>query len=226
MGVIVIIFLILIVFGYLFIGYDNTEQRQLEIQTGINNAATSMDSYKWESKVNKDLYKTAVWHKIEFSRLSGLASLGEVVENADYCDMQRKVECPDYNTMTDKYLRREGFWMQQRLYYLEMIKNGETREIGSLAMLKRLLAPIDSEMEAASLIGVTTSDLMISQYDILEGHTATIGDEYLVQVISNMTFGCGDHTPVSAIYKVTKDGEIENIAYKKVAEPGPKSCVD
>jgi len=171
--------------------------------------------YTW-NKGTENLYKDVSWNPITETKLSGLALTDKITEN-------KTEKCiSDYEL---PYLRTEG-GMCGIGYWLEINENNVVTKVDSLEKLKAKFAPIDSELEAMSYVAVVTGDLYIYQ-DVLKGNTAGVEDGYLVNLTHNNTFGCGQHEPTGAVYKVTKEGTIENMAFEK--EPlslKPEMCVD
>ena len=115
------------------------------------------------------------------------------------------------------YLRIEGglcgvgYWLED--------SNG--MRIDSKEKLTTRFAPIENETEAVSFVAVTRGDLKIDATGIPEGHTLTIGDGFLVQLVYNNTFGCGNHEPTGVIFKISQSGEVLRIAFEKQKPPKP-----
>lgn len=167
--------------------------------------------YKWQDENGAEKYKNVVWNKIKENRLSGLTSVGDVVAEREIACRWSDGPCYSLISKNDEYLRVEG-GLARRYYFLTIAKNGELQTLKSLEELKKFFAPVDSEVEAVSFIGVTERDLKKNENDVLVGETAVSDDGYLVKVVKNNTFGCGRHDPQSIIFKVTKDGEITVVA--------------
>ena len=100
-------------------------------------------------------------------------------------------------------------------------------QVKNLDKLKDTFGPIDNEAEAASFIGVVTGDLVVSG-DIATGRTAVINDGFLVEVVRNNTYGCGSHKPTRVIYKVSRYGDMQQVAVEQQPKIGSMSeiCTD
>jgi len=172
-------------------------------------------NYKW-TEGTESLYKNVSWTPITSTKLSGLVTQGTIEE-------KKTEKCiTDYEL---KYLRTEG-GLCGIGYWLEINENNTITKIESLEKLKEKFAPIESEQEAMSYIAVINGGLSIEN-NILKGGTAKIENGYLVNLIHNNTFGCGQHEPIGVVYKITTSGEISSVAFEK--EPfslKPEICVD
>ena len=108
------------------------------------------------------------WHKITTSRLNGFAPNLAVVERSEA------------KTDDSQYLKIEGGLFPFG-YWLETSNGSITTRIDSSEKLKEVFAPVDNESEAVSFVAVTTSSYK-TDGDMIVGKTATVGDDYLVQV--------------------------------------------
>lgn len=184
--------------------------------------------YEWQGENSEEKYKDVVWKKITEGRLNGLVSSSNAVMEKEIACYWDEKSCR-LISKEDEYLRIEGWLFSRYYYFLVATKDGETLTIKSLEGLKKFFAPVDSEAEAMSFIGVTGRDLKKNERDVLVGETAVIDDGYLVKVVKNNTFGCGRHDPQKVIFKITRTGEIMVTAVEILPPPSKYdlgTCVD
>lgn len=206
-GILIIVFLVAVgifLFWELSLKGENNK-------TGPN----MFKNYEWNSKKDKTDYAEAIWKEITTSKLAGFSAEGEISE-------KKSSECQDSET---NFLRGEG-GLCRTGFWLELKKGDAIVKIDSPEKLKEVFSPIESEAEAISFLAVSSSDLLIN-YDIPEGYLLPIDDDYLIQVVQKNTYGCGYHVPTGVIFKVSKLGEIESIAFEKEKPSmGPAVCID
>jgi len=173
--------------------------------------------YSWGTVAiaEKTQAANAVWTAIKSSVLSGISpSLHPVEKRTEGCQ-----------GFSETVLRMEGC-MCQIGYWVEVTQKGKVNLIDTDLKLKELLLPIDSDAKAVSLVALTKRDLNINQ-SIPAGHTLAIKDGYLVQIVENNFCGCSTHQPNGAIYKVTKSGEVTQVATEVVPViDAPEVCID
>lgn len=208
LGIVVIIILIgagiFLFWKLIFNDENNNEGGQKRFQ-----------DYEWNSKEDKNKYAEADWKEITTSRLAGFSAEGEITE-------KKSSECQSSET---NFLRGEG-GLCRTGFWLELKKGDVNIKIDSPEKLKEVFSPLDSEAEAISFLVTSTSDLQIN-YDIPIGQVLVIDDGYLIQLVQKNTYGCGYHVPTGVIFKVSKLGEVESIAYEKVKpSTGPAVCID
>jgi len=173
-------------------------------------------NYTWENKTKETLYKNVSWTPITSQRLSGLSPKDKITE------MKTEKCISDYDT---PYIRTEG-GLCGIGYWLEINDGKSTTKIDSLEKMKKQFTPIKNEIEAISFVAAISSDLYVID-GIPKGNTAKVDNGYLVNLVHNNTFGCGPHEPTGAIYEISENGTIENLAFEK--EPfslKPEMCVD
>lgn len=184
-------------------------------------------SYDWKDENGAERYKDIIWKKITERRLDGFTSIGDIVEEKEITCFWNEEPCKSLISKEDEHLRVEG-GLASRYYFLTITENGEPQMVKSLGNLKKFFAPVDNEVEAMSFIGVTERDLKRNEKDVLVGETAVIDGGYLVKVVKNNTFGCGQHDPQRVIFKISKDGE-KTLVATEILPPESKnifSCVD
>ncbi len=172
--------------------------------------------YQWDDLNLKAQYSNISWNKITTYKLSGFSPNTALTE-------KRTEGCEGRGD--GSYLRVEG-GMCGVGYWLEK-SNGD--KINTLEKLVSNFAPIENETEAASFMAIMQADLKIDASGIPEGHTLTITDGFLVQLVHENTFGCGSHKPTGVIFKITNGGDIQRIASEKEKQPlpgEPVMCVD
>ncbi|MFA5050913.1 MAG: hypothetical protein WC499_02245 [Patescibacteria group bacterium] len=194
--------------------------QNIKFKNGIDgekfNQGKITGDYQWKDKTLQSQYAKVSWNKITTSRLTGFSP------NIPFTE--KKTEgCG--NVYNGSYLRIEGglcgigFWLE----------DSDGNKIDSREKLSNLFAPIDNEAEAMSFIAITQSNLKIDESGMPEGYTSAIDDGFLVQLVYNNMFGCGNHEPTGVIFKILKNGEINQIASEKEKplKPGePVLCVD
>lgn len=188
---------------------------------------------KWNSQENKNKYQEKVkqlasWNEINYDKLAGFSSLGQVEEKVT----TNKLGCSGGEFKKEEYLRVEGNYCQQGIW-LEINKEKDVKEIKTLKQLQEALAPVESEKEAVAFVAVTAADSAIEFENdsgrATPGYTTTVDDGYLVQVYALNSSGCGRHKDTKVIYKVSTDGLIEKIAYEEYdpqVGSEPEICVD
>ena len=172
--------------------------------------------YQWKDTTVQSQYSKVSWNKITTSRLTGFSpNISLTEKKTEGCD----------NAYADSYLRMEGglcgigFWLE----------DSSGNKIDSREKLLDHFAPIDNEAEAMSFIAITQGGLKIDESGIPEGYTSIVNDGFLVQLVYNNTFGCGNHKPTGVIFKISKNGEINQIASEKQKPSKPDEpvlCVD
>ncbi len=183
---------------------------------------TSQYVWRGTSQFAQEKYAKAVWNRITSSELEGFSPSYTLTEKTATCSYSKDNQ--------DQFLRKDGRFICIG-YYLEIEKSVEsTVKVNSFEKLKEIFASVDSAVEAVSFVAVTANDLISEGGgDILVGHTLPIDDGYLVHVMRNHTFGCGPHLPTGAIYKVTRSGDIDFIAYEEeqpVSDDDIVLCID
>lgn len=172
--------------------------------------------YQWENTTLQSQYSSLLWNKITTNKLAGFSPKTSLTE--------KKTEgCEGRGD--GSYLRTEGglcgvgYWLED---------SSGTR-IDSKEKLAARFAPVESEAEGVSFIVVEQSGLKIDTSGVPAGHTLTISDGFLVQLVYTNTFGCGGHEPTGVIFKISKNGEVLRIASEKQKPPKPGEpvlCVD
>lgn len=188
---------------------------------GTNNNGQSVKEkivgdYEWDNPSLKTQYSNVSWNKITAHKLAGFFPKATLSE--------RKTEgCEGRGD--GSYLRVEGglcgvgYWLEG---------SGGVK-IDSIEELKGQFSPIDNEAEAVSFVAVTNEDLKIDASGVPDGHTLSVDNGFLVQLVRNNTFGCGSHEPTGIIFEVSKTGEIQRVAFEKQKPPKPGEpvlCVD
>jgi hypothetical protein len=186
------------------------EQKECVCHNGNYEKLTG--DYTWEDQTLQEEYQDALWNKIESGRLKGF-STSFTEKKTEGCGAQDKNE----------YLRIEGGLCRVGVW----LEDTQGNKINSVEKLKETCAPIESEEEAISYLSLMRSDLKIGESDIPQGHSLTITDGFLIQLVYKNTFGCSNHKPIGYIYKVSKNGDFEQVATEQVDETtGPQMCVD
>lgn len=169
--------------------------------------------YQWNDTVLQTQYSNIFWNKITISRLAGFSPQTALSE--------RKTDCRQDGG--GSYLRSEGglchvgFWLE----------DSSGQKVDSLEKLALRFAPVENESEAVSFVAAVHGDLKTGVNEILEGHTLTIADGFLVELTRKNTFGCGSHEPTEVIFKISPSGEMQEIASEKEKPAsGPILCVD
>jgi hypothetical protein len=176
----------------------------------------TIGEYEWKNETLQVQYGKVSWNKIVVHKLAGFSLVTPLVE-------KRTEGC---NAIPyDAYLHVEGGLCGVG-YWLEDLKG---TKIDSKEKLLALLGSIDNEAEAMSFVVETQRGLIVGAQEVPEGHTAVVRDGFLVQAVYSNMYGCRDHRPIGVIFKVSKSGEIEQVASEKMKPLGPDEpiiCVD
>lgn len=170
-------------------------------------------SYVWTTAEDEAAYKDAEWHDTPLAD-------GEYHFTPDYPVRERALgSCGDSDE--EPLVRRGG--LACRAFVLDVDVPGGTVTIHSADALLELFGPIDSEVEAASLIRATVGGF--ARYD---GATAAAGDAFLVRVMTvldNCSPTAGDY---AVAYKVAPDGETQVVAEepRRTFTGGGAVCID
>ena len=172
--------------------------------------------YQWDNVNLQSQYSDSSWNKILTYKLAGFLPKTSLTE--------KKTEgCSGRGS--DSYLRVEGGLCGVG-YWLE---DSSATRIDSKEKLIARFGPVENEAEAVSFITVMQGGLQIDPSGIPTGHTLTVSDGYLVQLVYKNTFGCGSHEPTGVIFKISQNGEVLRIASEKQKPPKlgePILCVD
>jgi len=172
--------------------------------------------YQWTDTILRSQYSKVLWNKITTPKLAGFSPNTSLTE--------KKTEgCG--NIYTDSYLHIEGGLCGVG-YWLE---DPSGMRIDSKEKLAARFVPIENEAEAVSFAANTQGGLKIDASGVPEGHTLAISDGFLVQLVYRNAYGCGSHEPTGVIFKISKNGEVRQIASEKQnpSKPGePVLCVD
>jgi hypothetical protein len=214
-AIIIVAGILIIVAAALYFILGNKTVVPVAIAPGPEVNQPAVKNYTWISEQNKiDLAKIS-WNKIEATRLAGFNYKTNVAElKNEACGGE------------GHYLRTEGGML--RTGYCFSFKDGAvTKIIDSVAKLKEVFAPVNKEAAAVSFVAVMASDYKIDG-DVMQGYSATVDDGYLVRIIQQNTFGCGNHKPTEAIYKVSKAGDVQLLAQEVPSQgsSGAQVCVD
>ncbi len=201
--------------------YQNIQFEKENNDFGQNNGGKFnqekiVGDYQWTDTTLRSQYSKVLWNKITTQKLAGFSPNASLTE--------KKTEgCG--NIYTDSYLHIEGglcgvgYWLED--------PNGI--RIDSKEKLAVRFVPIENEAEAVSFTATTQGGLKINASGVPEGHILTVNDGFLVQLVYHNAFGCGSHEPTGVIFKISKNGEIRQIASEKQKPPKPGEptlCID
>jgi len=170
-------------------------------------------SYVWTTAEDEAAYKDAKWHDTPLAD-------GEYYFTPDYPVRERSLGfCGESDEAP--LVQRGG--LACRAFVLDVDVPGGSVTIHSTDALLDLFGPIDSEVEAASLIRATVGGF--ARYD---GATATAGDAFLVRVMTvldNCSPTAGDY---AVVYRVAADGETKVVAEeaRRTFTGGGAVCID
>lgn len=216
------------IFGFQYIEYkEEVDELRQTIEKLNGQALSERDNKAVESNTNLLWDTVEVWNKISTGKLEGFSPKTSLVEKSTEPENRNSKEhCKEPATVLESggnYLKVEGALCGVG-YWLE---DTEGIKIDSFEKLISRFGPVETEAEAVSFVSTTKEDLEINKNGVTEGHTLTIKDGFLVQVVYQNTFGCGSHESSRVIFKITRRGEIQKIAFEEPKPgSGPTICAD
>ena len=177
------------------------------------------EDYNWLDEKN---YLTA---KQIINQDWNIYPLSNKIPNTTF-NLSKTTNCADLSDENRTYLYVAGGKCQLD-YWLEAKQNNKIIKIDTYPKLLEILGgKIDTLEKATLFVNATFGDVK-RQKDLLIAKTLEINNEFFVQVTEENSFGCEDHLPTVAIYKINEDGSTDRIAEQiQTEEPGPEVCID
>jgi hypothetical protein len=122
----------------------------------------------------------------------------------------------------NKGSRRGG--MLPTFYWYEEESNSN-KKISSIEELRLEIVPIETEKEAISFITAFNPNVKLDDNLAITAYVSAIESGFLVKLLQQDGFGCGNHSPYYVIYKVSNTGDIIKLAHEIQTE-GPAMCID
>jgi hypothetical protein len=118
--------------------------------------------------------------------------------------------------------RRGG--MLPTFYWYEEESNSN-KKITSIEELRLEIAPIETEKEAVSFITAFNPNIKLDNDLTITAYVSVVESGFLVKILQQEQFGCGNHLPYYVIYKVSNSGDITKLA-QEIRTGGSPMCVD